>query len=250
MDSTRTLDDLVTGPLIITGTGTEVGKTIVTAALAAAALRAGMTVAAVKPVQTGLSPGEPGDVQEVGRLSGCPTCLELLRYPDPLAPAAAARVSGLPEPDLEELAERIAALSRDVDLVLVEGAGGLLVPFDGAGRTLVDLCRLVSARTGRRVPFAVVADPALGTLNHTALTLASLDAAGLDVAGVVLGSWPSDPDLACRSNLADLPAIVGAPLAGVLPAGSAALDREAFAAAAVAGMAPRFGGTFSGTMTA
>ncbi len=94
----------------------------------------------------------------------------------------------------------------------------------------------------------VVSDPALGTLNHSALTLAALASTDLELAGVVLGSWPADPDLACRCNLADLPGVIGGPLAGVLPAGAAALDPADFAAAAVAGMAPRLGGTFGGTI--
>ena len=76
--------------LVVTGTGTEVGKTIVTAAVAALASAAGRTVAVLKAAQTGLGPGEPGDVHEVGRLSGVTDLHELARYPEPLAPATAA----------------------------------------------------------------------------------------------------------------------------------------------------------------
>lgn len=239
---------MLTGTVLVTGTGTGVGKTVVTAALAAAAGQAGLRAAVVKPVQTGLPPGEPGDAAEVQRLSGCTRCVELRRYPDPLAPAAAARVAGTADPDLAAMAQDIAELRASLDLVLVEGAGGLLVPFDAAGRTIVDLAAGVAQRTAEPVAVVVVADPALGTLNHTALTLAALASTDLELAGVVLGSWPTDPDLACRCNLADLPGVIGGPLAGVLPAGAAALDPADFAAAAVAGMAPRLGGTFGGTI--
>ena len=82
--------------LFVTGTNTDVGKTVATAAVAAAALRAGRKVAVLKPGQTGVAPGEPGDAAEVARLAGDLTISELARYPEPLAPDTAARRSGLP----------------------------------------------------------------------------------------------------------------------------------------------------------
>lgn len=228
------------GILTVTGTGTGVGKTIVTAALAAVAMAAGRSVAVVKPAQTGLAPGEPGDIEDVARLSGATSVHEFLRYPDPLAPEAAARLAGMPYLDLADTADRIRALADSHDLVLVEGAGGLLVRFDDAGRGLADLAAELAS------PLVVVADPALGTLNHTALTLEAMAARGLALAGVVLGSWPAEPDLACRSNLVDLPVVIGAPLAGAISAGAGSLDRQAFAAVAEAGLGPALGGRFNG----
>ncbi len=226
------------GTLVVTGTGTGVGKTVVTAAVAALARAAGLSVAVVKPAQTGLLPDEPGDLADVQRLAAPTTLVELARFPAPLAPAAAARLSGRPYVDLAECAERIRSLSEDHELVLVEGAGGLLVPFDDAGGTLADLAVRLGA------PTLVVVDPALGTLNHTALTLEALGRRAIDCAGVVLGAWPAWPDLASRSNLADLEALARAPLAGALPSGSAALARGEFAAAARSGLAPALGGQF------
>ncbi|MDG4864606.1 dethiobiotin synthase, partial [Streptomyces sp. T-3] len=73
--------------LVISGTGTEIGKTMTTAAIAAVALRAGKSVAVVKPAQTGVGPDERGDADEVVRLAGAVTTVELARYPEPLAPA-------------------------------------------------------------------------------------------------------------------------------------------------------------------
>jgi dethiobiotin synthetase len=230
----------VTEYLVITGTGTGVGKTIVTAALAAVAARSGRRVAVVKPVQTGLPPGAPGDVDDVARLSGVARCHELVRFPDPLAPEAAARVAGLPPADLPGIARWITTNLADADLVLVEGAGGLLVRFDPRGGTMADLAGMLRARV------LVVADPALGTLNHTALTLAALAARRLPVAGVVLGSWPAEPDLACRTNLTDLPVVIGGPLMGAIPAGAGVLPPADFAAIAEAGLAPSLGGRFNG----
>ena len=149
--------------LIVTGTGTDVGKTVVTAALAACAPGG---VAVVKPAQTGVEPGEPGDLAEVTRLSGVQAVFEFARYPDPLSPHRAARTSGLPALALAETVRRVVELDRHNDLVLVEGAGGLLVPFDVGGWTLVDLARDLTA------PLLVVTQAGLGTINHTALTKA------------------------------------------------------------------------------
>ena len=81
--------------LVVTGTGTGVGKTVVTAAVAALAAARGSRVAVVKPAQTGVGGDEPGDLAEVRRLAGVTDLHELARYPDPLSPAAAARHCGL-----------------------------------------------------------------------------------------------------------------------------------------------------------
>jgi dethiobiotin synthetase len=226
------------GVLAVSGTGTGVGKTVVTAAVAALAAAAGARVAVVKPAQTGTAPGEPGDLAEVRRLSGTADLHEFARYPDPLSPEAAARVSGLPPLDAGRAAAAIAALAASRDLVLVEGAGGLLVRYHPDGTTLADIAAAV------RAPVLVVTEPGLGTLNHTALTLAALAARRLALAGVVIGCWPPDPGLAERCNLADLTTLAGAPLAGAVPAGAGGLDRAAFARLAAQALAPRLGGRF------
>jgi len=227
--------------LVITGTGTEVGKTVTTAAVAAVAVAAGRSVAVLKPAQTGVGPDERGDADEAARLSGALTTLELGRYPEPLAPATAARRAGLPPVRPHEVAEAAAKLAVEHDLVLVEGAGGLLVRFDDEGGTLADSARLLAA------PVVVVAPAGLGTLNATELTARELDRQGLDLAGVVIGSWPDAPDLATRCNLADLPVVAGAPLLGALPAGAGAYAPAVFRAGAPGWLAPRLGGTWDGT---
>jgi dethiobiotin synthetase len=224
--------------LVVSGTGTEVGKTVVTAAVAALAVARGERVAVVKPAQTGELPGQTGDLEAVRRLSGVSLTRELARFPDPLSPAAAARTADQPPLDLAEVAVVVKQLAASVDLVLVEGAGGLLVRYDPAGATIADLAAMLSA------PVLVVVSPGLGTLNHTALTLEALGARRLSPAGVVIGSWPSRPGLAERANLTDLAIIAGRPLAGALPAGAGRLGRDAFLAAARAGLGPELGGTF------
>ncbi|KUM87063.1 dethiobiotin synthase [Streptomyces pseudovenezuelae] len=224
--------------LVITGTGTEVGKTVTTAAVAAAALAAGRTVAVLKAAQTGVRPDEPGDADEVARLAGAVTKAELARFPEPLAPATAARRAALRPVHPAEVAEAAAKLAVEHDLVLVEGAGGLLVRFDDEGGTLADAALLL------RAPVLVVAAAGLGTLNTTELTARELRRRELELAGVVIGSWPDSPDLASRCNLGDLPEVSGAPLLGALPAGAGRLDPADFRAAAPAWLAPRLDGTW------
>ncbi len=223
--------------VVVTGTGTGVGKTVVTAALAALSLHRGARCAVVKPAQTGVPAGAPGDLADVARLSGCADLHELVRYPDPLSPAAAARRSGRAALDQAAALETVLGLA-DRDLVLVEGAGGLLVRYDEDGLTLADLARAL------RAPVLVVAGAGLGTLNTTALTLEAMATRGLDLLGVVLGSWPAAPGLAECSNLRDLETLAARPLLGALPAGAGAQGPEAFLTTARAGLAPQLGGAF------
>ncbi|MEV8533358.1 dethiobiotin synthase [Streptomyces sp. NPDC051211] len=229
------------GVLVVSGTGTEIGKTVVTSAVAALAVAAGRSVAVLKPAQTGVAPDEAGDAAEVVRLAGPGvTARELARYPEPLAPDTAARRSGLATVAPQDIADTAAGLAAAHDLVLVEGAGGLLVRFDEAGHTLADAARLLGA------PVLVVAPAGLGTLNSTALTAEALRARELEPLGVVVGSWPAAPDLAARCNLADLPAVSGMPLLGAVPDGAGALAPAEFRAAAGAWLGPVLGGSWSG----
>ncbi|MEJ7818348.1 MAG: dethiobiotin synthase [Thermoleophilaceae bacterium] len=211
--------------LAVAGTDTGVGKTVVTAALAAVARADGARVAVLKPAQTGVDGAGAGDLDEVRRLSGVDDLHELARYPDTLAPATAARRDA---PDGRG-AEQVAAAARglaDRDVVLIEGAGGLLVRFDDDGSTLADVASLLGAAV------LVVSRPGLGALNHVALTCAALDQRGLRCPGVVIGAWPADPGLAEWCNLQDLPSYSGRPVLGRVPDGAARLDPAAFAAGA------------------
>jgi dethiobiotin synthetase len=226
--------------LFITGTGTGVGKTVVTAALAALAAAAGRRTAVVKLAQTGVSDradSDTPDLDTVTRLAGVSDTRELARFPDPLSPEAAARVSGLPEADMAGARTFIGELAAERDLVLVEGAGGLLVRYDAAGTTIADVA------AGLGAPALIVTAAGLGTLNHTALTLEALAARKIRSAGVVIGSWPHDPGLAERENLKDLTALAQGPLAGLLPESSGVLPRAEFLAMARTSLVPGLGGS-------
>jgi len=206
----------VTRVIVVTGTSTGVGKTIVTAALAATTPGA----VVVKPVQTGAMDGD-SDAAEVRRLTGAEV-EEWTTLDEPLAPDTAARRQGVTIPAVASYVARIASLAQET--VIVEGAGGLLVRLDAAGGTLLDLAALLA--TEAEVEVIVVVAAGLGTLNHTELTVDALRARGLTVRGLVIGAWPAEPGLAERCNLEDLPRI--APLLAVIPEGAGALDRQEF----------------------
>lgn len=207
--------------LVVTGTGTGVGKTVVTAALACSAHRAGIDVAVCKPVQTGTDSGDD-DLVEVARLSGLTQLIGLARYPQPLAPVAAAEQAGMALPSGDQMVQLIAGVDRPGRLTLVEGAGGLLVELADAGVTLRDL----AVELGAAALVAVTAE--LGTLNYTALTLEALAAQGVSCAGVVIGSWPAHPGVVESSNRSALARL--APVRAALPAGAGSLDAADFAA--------------------
>lgn len=216
--------------VVVTGTGTEVGKTMVTAALGVLLRQRGTRVAVVKPAQTGVLPSERGDVDEVrirvGPDEGLST-RELVRLPDALAPDTAARRAGVELPTVASQSREVAEVASGADIVLVEGAGGLLVRLDGRGGTLADLGTALRYK-GISTGFVLVVQPGLGTLNHTALTAEALAARQLPLLGVVIGSWPAEPDLAMTTNVEALPVVAGAPLLGRLPAGCGALTPGEF----------------------
>jgi dethiobiotin synthetase len=200
--------------LVVTGTDTGVGKTVATAALACAARVAGIDVAVCKPVQTGTGPaGGTGDddLVEIGRLAGVDALHPGWRYPDPLAPVAAAERAGAALPTRDELISMIRDADAPGRVTLVEGAGGLLVELGQNAVTLRDVATELAA------PALVVVAPGLGTLNHTALTLESLAAQRVPCAGLVIGAWPAQPGAAEIDNRDALARL--APVRAALPAG-------------------------------
>ena len=190
----------------VTGTDTAVGKTVAAAALARAELAAGRRVAYCKPVQTGLRPGEPGDAGYVAATAGV-AVTEGLRLEEALAPAVAAERDGI-KVDVDALVSWCRHQAGGVDMLLVEGAGGLLVPL-AEDTTMADLATWLGAEV------VVVTRPGLGTLNHTALTVEAARSRGLPVAGLVVCGWPAEPGVTETTNLERLATM--APLLGVIP---------------------------------
>ncbi|MDQ4504378.1 dethiobiotin synthase [Sinomonas sp. ASV322] len=230
------------GIVVVTGTDTGVGKTVTTAALAAALRRRGRTVAVYKPVQTGSVHGD-SDISEVRRLAGAVTAAAGAVFSEPLAPRPAAEFDGAALPHLSEHVRRIRELADAHNHVVVEGAGGLLVELDDDGATVADLAQAVDDAAhdgGTRPGVVVVTRAALGTLNHTALTLEALERRGLRVLGLVLGVRPRKPGLAERDNMLRL-ASGDVPLVGAIPEGASDLTSEEFserAAVWLAGLVP------------
>ena len=206
--------------IAITGTNTDVGKTVATAAIAAVLKRRGVDVVAAKPIQTGEEPGQ-GDASAVEKLAGI-TTFERWRYPEPLAPNLAARRAGITTPSLDEVAEWVRGLDAPGRVVLVEGAGGLLVRL-ADDYTLADIAKATGA------PLVVVTSLGLGSLNLAELSCVQARAMGLEVLGLIGGSMPDDPDLPTRLNVEELPEVTGADYWGHLPEGCGRLSQDEFA---------------------
>lgn len=201
--------------LVVTGTGTGIGKTVVTAALACHARLAGIDVAVCKPVQTGTRNGDD-DLAEVARLAGITELHHLAKFAEPLAPLAAAQNAGAELPPRRDFHELIAAADQTGRLTLVEGAGGLLVQIGADGVTLRDIAADLGA------PVLTVVAPGLGTLNHTTLTLEALAHRNIASAGLVIGAWPAQPGPAEIDNR-DALARLG-PVRAALPAGAGSVS--------------------------
>ena len=224
------------GPgLFITGTGTDVGKTMVTAALAAAFQRMHLRVGVCKPVASGCpknaargnEPDRPlGDDDYVSpdalrtvRAAGLDPADEgLMRYASPLrfgaptAPSVAARIEGR-APDWRRVETALDWWQENCQVLLVEGSGGWYVPLDGHDYMIADLAAAL------RLPVLVVTRADLGAINETLLTVHAIKERNLAVAGLVINRLPAagQRDVAMETNLQELPRLSGVPVRAVLP---------------------------------
>src|SRR5512138_1652089 len=200
----------------MSGTDTGVGKTMVSAALARLLLLHGQQVGVMKPVTSGCIERDGRLVSEDAELlawaAGIPVTDEVAPYllREPIAPSAAAEKDGV-RVDFGRIRDAYAALAAKYDVVIVEGAGGLMVPLSG-GLLVADLVQQLS------LPLLVVARPNLGTVNHTCLTCFSAKQLGLDLRGVVVNNYPAAPDLAESTAPHLIDSLCGAPLLGRFPA--------------------------------
>lgn len=181
--------------IFVTGTGTEVGKTVVAAVTARTLAAEDKMVAVFKPCVTGLEEDGESDLELLRRASGSAQSDEQIapyRYGPPVSPHLGAALAG-EKVEPERLLAAAEAAAEGADAIVCEGVGGLLVP-------LADdyLVRDLAVALG--YPVVVVASPSLGTINHTLLTLAAARDAGLEVVSVVLTPWPDEPSEIERSN--------------------------------------------------
>ncbi len=198
--------------LFVTGTDTGVGKTVVACALIRALRRRGIDAAGMKAVETGVGEEGPLDALALCEASGGGDPLDLVcpqRFPLPVAPAVAAAAADTAL-DLGSIHAAFAALAARHDCVVVEGAGGLLVPL-GASTCMADLARDLA------LPLLVVARARLGTINHTLLTLEAARGRGLPLVGVVISCGPEPISMPDRRNLEHLRERLGTLWLGELP---------------------------------
>jgi len=185
--------------LFITGTDTDVGKTVVAGAIAAWFRKQGSRVAVLKPIATGCERRREGlvstDAEFLAHCADSPHPLDLVcpqRFAEPLAPSVAAERAGTPV-DWAAVQRSIDLMSRDSDVMIVEGVGGVMVPLDER-HTVLDLAKWL------RLPAVVVARAELGTINHTLLTVETLRRA-TTVVGVVVNRYPAEnPGVAEETN--------------------------------------------------
>lgn len=214
----------------VTGTDTDVGKTITTAALVVHARANGGSPYVIKPAQTGVLPGESGDLEVVRRLTGGVPGHVGVRLREALAPVTAAHLENATLPTLADQVRILQHNAQWYSATHVEGAGGILVEL-GEGFGLLELADAAVA-AGEEIEFVVVARSGLGTLNHSMLTVNAIHDRGHWVRGVMVGSMPDEPDLATRTNIGDLPRLTGVPLLGAIPERAGVLSPSDFQAAA------------------
>jgi len=181
--------------VFVTGTGTEVGKTVVASAIARAHAEAGERVAVFKPAVSGLADGAEPDHALLRRAAGSSQSdddIAPYRYDPPVSPHLGAELAG-ESIDPARLLTAAGAAAKGADFLVVEGVGGLLVPLT-LGYLVRDLARDLA------LPVVVAASPGLGTINHTLLTVEAARAVSLDVAAVVLTPWPAEAGAIESSN--------------------------------------------------
>jgi dethiobiotin synthetase len=217
--------------VFVTGTSTEIGKTVVAAAIARTVAAEGKRVAVFKPCVTGMdevpdydeaaaraagsgAPGAPGgsgvglpDHALLRLASGSPQSDEEIapyRYDPPMSPHLAAGLAG-EEIDAEKVSRAARTAAAGADFIVCEGVGGLLVPLTPTWNV-----RALAVELG--YPLVVVGPPGLGTINHTMLTVESARSVGLKVAAIVLNPWPDDPTPIEADNRETIAALSGVPV--------------------------------------
>lgn len=198
--------------LFITGTDTSVGKTVVAAAIASLFKRRGLDVGVMKPLQSGGN----GDVDFLLNQSCAKDDLSLIvpyNFKEPVAPSLAARLE-LTQIKIEKIKDAYSALAKRHEVIIVEGAGGIMVPIIEKGVKSYFVSDLI---VDLNLPTIIVARAGLGTINHTLLTIDHAKKKGVNVAGVIVTGYPDTPSLAEKHNPSMIEDLSGVPVLAVLP---------------------------------
>jgi dethiobiotin synthetase len=177
--------------ILITGTDTDIGKTVIAGAIAAWFKQQGTRVGVLKPIASGCVHRREGliseDAEFLAHCADSPHPLDVIapiRFAQPLAPAIAASRLGAAV-DWSSIQRSLTRITRDADVLIVEGVGGIMVPMDDK-HTMLDVAAWLN------LPAVVVARPNLGTINHTVLTIEALRRAQVPIAGVVINRYPAE----------------------------------------------------------
>ncbi len=193
--------------IFVTGTDTGVGKTVVTAGLAAVMQGLDIRMGVYKPIQT----GPDSDLSFVKSIDSNIVTKCSYSFKPPVAPSLAAILDNV-KIHQNRIKIDFDSLKNDCDFVLVEGAGGILVPID-EGFMMRDLAKMLN------LSVLIVARPYLGTINHALLTIEAIRSAGLNVLGVIISNYPTDTDdIAIKTSPDIISELSGVEVFGLLPA--------------------------------
>ncbi|GAB6099348.1 dethiobiotin synthase [Halanaerocella petrolearia] len=202
--------------IFITGTDTDIGKTVVTTGLTAALRQQGYDLGVMKPFQSGaieednklLAPDIEFVLEHIS-LEADYDLMNPIRLKHPLAPSVAAKEEDV-KIDLKQVTSAYQQLQRKYQGLVVEGAGGLMVPL--AEEFLIpDLVKMLD------LPVVIVARPNLGTINHTVLTVKLARQLGLDVLGVIINGYPEETGVVEETNPDIISELAEVPILGIVP---------------------------------
>lgn len=199
----------MTQGIFITGTGTEIGKTVIAGGLAASLKQSGTNVGVMKPISAG-GTADAGFLKHAAEVDDEFSVINPIYLRHPLAPSVAARIENR-EIDLSCIETAFSELEKKYDFVIVEGVGGIAVPIRDDFLVVHLINRL-------QLPILVVAAAGLGTLNHTLLTVAFARQFNIQIAGIVLNSFHPEPaGIAEATNPVEIEKLTGVPVIGVVP---------------------------------
>ncbi|MBF0560073.1 MAG: dethiobiotin synthase [Nitrospirae bacterium] len=202
--------------IFITGTDTGVGKTIIAAGIIRALKKKGISIGAMKPIETGCTP-LPADGMFLREIAGMDEPVELVTpvcFKHPLAPLVASEMEGRLV-DMDSIMNAYSALAAKYEFLVVEGAGGLMVPIMKTTDSTFYMADLIKSLN---LPAIVVAGAGLGTINHSLLTVLQALREGIDMRGVILNcNQPTADTLAEQTNPAVLKQLCPVPILGIVP---------------------------------